>query len=103
LINTLDTLLLDRWAGDLKVHAKIKYVAPKCGFGITYPSFGVSRIRAKSRLNFEITLFVCMFQALYAPVTAATEVRAKRVFLCPFTRFRHGVVEAFALLQCYGT
>jgi len=103
LINTLDTSLLDRWAGDLKVHAKIKYVTPKCRFGVTYPSFGGRCIRANNRLNFEITIFICMFQALLAPAMAATEVRAKRVFLSEISRFRHGVVEAFALLQCYKT
>ena len=69
-----DTSLLDRWAGDLKVHAKIKYVTPKCGFGVTHPSFGVRCIRANSRLNFEITLIVCMFQALFSPATATTEM-----------------------------
>lgn len=103
MINTLDISLLDRWAGGLKVHAKIKYVTPKRGFGVTYHSFCVRWIRANSRLNFEVTLFVCMFQALFASATAATEVRAKRVFLCEISRFRHGVVEALALLQCYAT
>jgi hypothetical protein len=100
LINTLDTSLLDRWAEDLKVHAKIKYVTPKRGFGVTYHSFCVRCIRANSRLNFEITLLVCVFQALFALATVATEVRAKRAFLYEISRFRHGVVEVFALLQC---
>jgi hypothetical protein len=34
--NTPDTSLLDRWAGNLKVHAKIKYVTSRRGFGVTY-------------------------------------------------------------------
>ena len=61
IFNTLDTSRLDRWAGDLNVNVKIKYVTPKRGFGVTYHSLCVRCIRANSGLNFEITLFACTY------------------------------------------